>query len=202
MEKLVEFSVIGFFLLGGEWDKRVKGRLLQDSEGCWKGSMGFVEQREALGSSSLGVEKFLPHPSLISVSLHLLSGCGSPPSCTSINYSNSLSIFLGPFCSHSSCLPSAVPCPALSRLWYLSGFVEEPGEDPAEAGLSGGVANYRFTSPHKTWLGLVCLHPLGKQQSVFALAEKHRQYSPLKGLFCCLCPLLPQTTSIPEAVPA
>lgn len=124
--------------------------------------MGFAEQREALGSSSLGVEKFLPPPSLISVSLHLLSGCGSPPSYTSINYSNSLSIFLGPFCSHSSCLPSAVPCPALCRLWYLSGFVEEPGEEPAEAGLSGGVANYRFTSPPHDLVGAALSASIGK----------------------------------------
>lgn len=96
-----------FFSLGMRMGKRAKGKLLQDSGGSWKGSVGLGEQREDSGRSSLGVEKFLPHPSLISASLHLLSGRGSPPSCPSSNYSNSLSIFLSPFCSHSSCLPSA-----------------------------------------------------------------------------------------------
>lgn len=48
---------------------------------------------------------------------------------TSSSYSNSLSSFLVPFCSHSSHLPSALPCPALFELWYPAGFVEEPGEE-------------------------------------------------------------------------
>lgn len=153
------------FLLAWEWGKRAKGRLLQDTGGSWKRSVGFAEQREASGSSSLCVEKFLPHPSLISASLHLLSGCGSPPSCTSSKYSSSLSIFLGPFCSHSRCLPPVVPCPALFRLWYPSGFVEEPGEESAGAGLSGAIANCCFMSPPQWhgWGCSVCLCPLGGQ---------------------------------------
>lgn len=198
MEMLVEFSVIAFlFLLAWEWGKRAKGRLLQDTGGSWKGSVGFAEQREVLGSSSLRVEKFLPHPSLISASLHLLSGCGSPPSCTSSKYSSSLSIFLGPLCSHSSCLPSAVPCPALFRLWHPSGFVEEPGEEPAGAGLSGALRH-----PHSDMAGAALSVSFGRAMSMFALAEKHRLYPPLKGLLCCLCSLLPLVMSIPEAVPA
>lgn len=71
-----------------------------------------------------------------------------------------------------------------------------------------GCGKLSSSPPHHSLMslslhqGLVCLHPSGRQWSPFPLAEKHRQYPPLKGLFCCLCPLLPQTTSIPEAVPA
>lgn len=201
------FQSLFFFSWYENGVKKAKGRLLQDSGGSWKGPVGFAEQREALGSSSLGVEKFLPHPSLISAEkifsdFHLLSGCGSLPSCPSRNCSNSLSIFLGPFCSYSRCLPSAVPCPALFRLWYLSGFVGEAGEGPAGAGLSGAVADYGFMSPPSDVAGAALSVSFGRAVSMFALAEKHRHYLPLKGLFCCLCPFLPLTTSIPEALPA
>lgn len=190
MEKSVEFSVIVFFfLLEWEWGKRAKGGLLQDSEGNWKGSVGFAELREASGSSSLGVEKFPPHPFLISESLHLLSGCGSSPIC---NYSNSLSTFLGPFCSHSSCLPSAVPCLALFRLWY-PGFVGEPGEEPAEAVLCGAVVNYCSPChPTVTWLGLLCgkavVHVCSSRETRAVFTLKRALLLPLPSsapdLFC------------------
>lgn len=119
------------------WDqngvKKQKEGFWRTLNGSWKRSVGIAELREGLESSSLDLGRFLPQPSLISPSHHLLSRCSSPSRVPLWGYCTSSSS-LGPFCSQSSCLPSAVSRPALFKLWYPTGFVEEPEEEPWEAG--------------------------------------------------------------------
>lgn len=129
-----DFSCVFFFsLLGSEWSKKAKGRLLEDSEWELEEISGNCRTERGFGEQLTGLGRFLPQPSLISPSHHLLSGCGSPSCVPLWGYCTSSSS-LGPFCSQSSCLPSAVSRPALFKLWYPTGFVEEPEEEPWEAG--------------------------------------------------------------------
>lgn len=202
MEKLAEISVVGFFF--PFWDqngvKKQKEGFWRTLNGSWKRSVGTAELREGLESSSLDLGRFLPQPSLISPSHHLLSGCGSPSHVPLWGYCTSSSS-LGPFCSQSSCLPSAVSRPALFKLWYPTGFVEEPEEEPWEAGCLLLLLIATSHHPHYS-LAEASVPPSIGQWFPFPLSEKHRQPLPLEVLFCCLCAPLSWTTSVPEAAPA
>lgn len=204
MEMLVEFSVF-FFLLGWEWGKGAKGRLLQDSGG-WrelKGIKGVCRTERGFGDHLTGYGKVSSSP---------FSGLSILSSAFRMWQSSQWHFWhLFQFPQHLPSLapsaPTVVVSPLLCLVLHSSYFVICLGlgksqESLQKLGCEVLLLMIAFHHPPVTWLGLVCLQPSGGQCSMFAPAEKHRQYSTLKGLFFCLCPLLLLTTSIPEAVPA
>lgn len=204
LEMLGEISLF-FFFLDQNKTKEQKEDFWGTLKGSWKRPERSADVREALGSSMLDVGRFLPHPSLISLSLHLLSGCHSP----SVSPSGSTALLAAtPTPSAASLAPSATAV-AVSPLQYLVlhflncdiqlGLWKSQEKSCGEPGCLLLLITVTLHQPHYSLAG-ASLCPSGRQRSLFPLIEKHRQYPDLKGLFCCLCPLLPWTLFIARDV--